>query len=98
MVGENVMTFFELQISFYEAAKLVNQRAIGRHPSHPDEGSTHVPQGGYQIQFCFYMNYSFSFEIFIGYSENCIVILQVIEKKPTESNTATTFHCLDVKQ
>ena len=61
MIGENVMTFSEMQTAFMEAGQLVNQRPIGRHPSHPDEGSylcpndlilgrasTHVPQGPFK--------------------------------------------------
>ena len=56
-----VVTFSEMQTSFFEAAQLVNQRPIGRHPSHPDEesylcpndlilgrASTHVPQGPFK--------------------------------------------------
>ena len=61
MMGVNIMTFTEIQTVFFETAQLVNQRPIGRHPSHPNEGpylcpndlilgraSTHVPQGPFK--------------------------------------------------
>ena len=57
-VNDNVMTFSELQTVFYEAANLVNERPIGRHPTSTDDGyylcpnnlllgrcSTRVPSG-----------------------------------------------------
>ena len=57
-MGSQVFSYAELQTVVYEAAQLVNQRPIGRHPTSPDEGtylcpndlllgrnSTHVPQG-----------------------------------------------------
>ena len=38
-IGESVMTFSELQTVCYEAAKLVNERPIGRHPTSPEDGT-----------------------------------------------------------
>jgi len=37
------MSFSELQTVMFEAAQLVNQRPIGRHPTYPDEGSYFCP-------------------------------------------------------
>ena len=37
-IGESIMTFSELQTVCYEAANLVNERPIGRHPTSPDDG------------------------------------------------------------
>ena len=34
-IGESIMTFSELQTVCYEAANLVNERPIGRHPTSP---------------------------------------------------------------
>ena len=61
MVGENIFVFSELQTAIFEAAQLVNQRPIGKHPTQPTEGSylcpndlllgrssTHVPQGPFK--------------------------------------------------
>ena len=42
-VGESVMTFSELQTVCYEAAKLVNERPIGRHPTSPEDGTYVCP-------------------------------------------------------
>ena len=38
-IGESVMTFSELQTLFFEAANLINERPIGRHPTSPDHES-----------------------------------------------------------
>jgi hypothetical protein len=61
IIGDQVLTFSEFQTVMYEAAQLVNQRPIGRHPTHPDDGSylcpndlllgratSHVPQGPFK--------------------------------------------------
>ena len=50
VMGNQVFSFSEVQTVIYEAAQLVNQRPIGRHPTSPDEGSYlcpnhHVPEG-----------------------------------------------------
>ena len=37
-IGENIMTFSELQTVFYEAANLMNERPTGRHPTSIDDG------------------------------------------------------------
>ena len=37
------MSFSELQTVMFGAAQLVNQRPIGRHPTHPDDGSYLCP-------------------------------------------------------
>ena len=42
-VGDQIMDFSELQTVMYEAAQIVNQRPIGRHPTHPDDGSYLCP-------------------------------------------------------
>ena len=42
-IGEQVLTFSELQTCIFEAAQLVNQRPIGAHPSDPNEGSYLCP-------------------------------------------------------
>jgi hypothetical protein len=42
-VGENVMTFSELQTCIFEAAQLVNQRPIGVTLSHPKDGTYLCP-------------------------------------------------------
>jgi hypothetical protein len=42
-VGENVMTFSELQTSIFEAAQLVNQRPIGHTPTTPEDGTYLCP-------------------------------------------------------
>ena len=38
-IGENTLTFSELQTVCYEAANLVSERPIGRHPTMPEDGS-----------------------------------------------------------
>ena len=60
-IGENVLRFSEMQTCFFEASQLINQRPIGTHPSHPDNGvylspndlllgraTASVPQGPFQ--------------------------------------------------
>ena len=42
-VGDEIMDFSELQTVMYEAAQIVSQRSIGRHPTHPDDGSYLCP-------------------------------------------------------
>ena len=42
-IGENEMTFSELQTVCFEAANLVNERPIGRHPTSPDDESYLCP-------------------------------------------------------
>ena len=42
-VGESVMTFSELQTVCYEAANLVNERPVGRHPTSPEDGTYLYP-------------------------------------------------------
>ena len=42
-IGENTLTFSELQTVCYEAANLVNERPIGRHPTMPEDGSYLCP-------------------------------------------------------
>ena len=42
-IGENTLTFSELQTVCYEAANLVNERPIGRHPRMPEDGSYLCP-------------------------------------------------------
>ena len=39
MVGENIFVFSELRTAIFEAAQLVNQRPIGKHPTQPTAGS-----------------------------------------------------------
>ena len=61
ILGDQVLSFSELQTVLYEAAQLVNQRPIGRNPTQPDDGtylcpndlllgraSAHVPQGPFK--------------------------------------------------
>ena len=42
-VGDQIMDFSELQTVMYEAAQIVNQRLIGKHPTHPYDGSYLCP-------------------------------------------------------
>ena len=42
-IGENVTAFSELQTVCFEAANLVNERPIGRHPTSPDDESYLCP-------------------------------------------------------
>ena len=42
-VGERVVTFSELQTVFSEAASLVNEGSIGRHPTSPEDGTYLCP-------------------------------------------------------
>lgn len=42
-IGDQVMDFSELQTVMFEAAQIVNQRPIGRHPTSPDDGSYLCP-------------------------------------------------------
>ena len=37
-VGENILSFSELQTCMFEASELVNQRPIGNHPTDPSDG------------------------------------------------------------
>ena len=43
VMGNQVFSYAELQTVVYEAAQLVNQRPIGRHPTSPDEGAYLCP-------------------------------------------------------
>ena len=38
-IGDQIMDFSELQTVMYEAGQIVNQRPIGKNPTHPDDGS-----------------------------------------------------------
>ena len=42
-IRDQVMRFNELQNVMFEAAQLVNQRPIGRHPTDPEDGSYLCP-------------------------------------------------------
>ena len=42
-IGESIMTFSELQTVCYEAANLVNETPIGRHPTSPEDGTYLCP-------------------------------------------------------
>ena len=42
-IGDHVMTVSELQTVCFEAANLVNERPIGRHPTSPDDGTYLCP-------------------------------------------------------
>ena len=43
MIGENALIISELQTVCFEAANLVNERPIGRHPTSPDDGTYLCP-------------------------------------------------------
>ena len=43
-VGESVVTFSESQTVFFEAASLVNEGSIGRHPTSPEDGTYLCPK------------------------------------------------------
>ena len=60
-VGENILSFSELQTCMFEASELVNQHPIGNHPTDPSDGvylspndlllgraSSCIPQGPFQ--------------------------------------------------
>lgn len=42
-IGDGTLTFSELQTVCFEAANLVNEQPIGRHPTLPDDGSYLCP-------------------------------------------------------
>ena len=42
-IGDKIMRFSELQTVMFEAAQIVNQRPIGRHPTSPEDGSYLCP-------------------------------------------------------
>ena len=42
-IGDQIMNFSELQTVMYEAAQIVNQVPIGKHPTSPDDGSYLCP-------------------------------------------------------
>ncbi|KAK2562442.1 hypothetical protein P5673_014098 [Acropora cervicornis] len=42
-IGESLMTFSEVQIVCFEAANVINERPIGRHPTSPDDKSYLCP-------------------------------------------------------
>ncbi|PFX25807.1 hypothetical protein AWC38_SpisGene9564 [Stylophora pistillata] len=42
-VGENALTFSELQSVLFEIANLLNERPIGRHPTSPEDGTYLCP-------------------------------------------------------
>ena len=42
-VGENALTFSELQTVLFEIANLLNERPIGRHPTSPEDGAYLCP-------------------------------------------------------
>ena len=42
-IGPNVLKFSELQTLMYEAANLVNERPVGSHPNHPNDGTYLCP-------------------------------------------------------
>ena len=60
-IGDQVLSFSELQTTMFECAQLVNQRPIWRHPTEPEDGSylclndlilgrstSQIPQGPFQ--------------------------------------------------
>ncbi len=42
-IGQNIMTFSELQTVCFEVANLMNERPIGRHPTSPEDGAYLCP-------------------------------------------------------
>jgi hypothetical protein len=42
-IGDNILTFSELQTVCFEAANLLNERPIGRNPTSPDDGTYLCP-------------------------------------------------------
>ena len=71
-IGESIMTFSELQTVCFEAANLINERPIGRHPTSPDDGTylcpndlllgrstSRVPSGPFQKSTNFRHRYEF---------------------------------------
>ena len=42
-IGDNILTFSELQTVCFEVANLVNERPIGRHSTSPDDGTYLCP-------------------------------------------------------
>ena len=42
-IGDQVLSFSELQTTMFECVQLVNQRPIGRHPTEPEDGSYLCP-------------------------------------------------------
>ena len=42
-IGENILTYSELQTVFFESANLINERPIGRHPRSPEDGTYLCP-------------------------------------------------------
>ena len=42
-IGESIMTFSELETVCYEAANLMNERPIGRHPTSLEDGTNQCP-------------------------------------------------------
>ena len=42
-IGEQVLTFSDLQTVMFEVSQIPNQRPIGSHPKHPDEGTYLCP-------------------------------------------------------
>ena len=42
-IGENILTYSELQTVFFESANLINERPIGRHPTSPEDGTYLCP-------------------------------------------------------
>ena len=44
-VGNQVLSFSELQTVFYEVSNLLNERPIGKHPVNPEDGAYICPNG-----------------------------------------------------
>ena len=42
-IGENILSFSEIQTAMFECGQLINQRPIGQNPSSPDDGSYICP-------------------------------------------------------